>query len=122
MRLTSDFWVAALMRKVRNQKGFAYLVRRGATEAGAIFIKVYGKAGMTELYGPAPQIFYENQASINDRRFVTILSDADEGQIAEKLERELDFDPDIWIVEIENFNKIEELITVIDEWADSSAS
>ncbi|MBX8814668.1 DUF1491 family protein, partial [Ochrobactrum sp. MR34] len=40
MRLTSEFWVSAFMRRIRQADGFAYLVRRGATEAGAIFIKI----------------------------------------------------------------------------------
>jgi len=115
MRLTSDFWVAALLRKVRGQNGFAYLAWRGATEAGAIFIKVYDKDSTIDLYGPAPQIFYENPSSGDERRFITLLSYASEEQVTRKLEKELDFDLDIWIIDIENFNKIKELIVIVDD-------
>lgn len=102
MRLTSDFWVAAFMRDVRAQGGFAYLARRGAEEAGAIFIRQIRAAGAQALYGPAPQIFYDETAPRGGRLFMLLL-EAGEEQLQARLSRELDFDPDIWIVEIENF-------------------
>jgi len=115
IRLTTDFWVSALLRKVRGENGFAYLARHGAAEAGAIFIKVYNRDGTLTLYGPAPQIFYQNPSSSNERRFITILSGADERHVAEKLEKEAQFDPDIWIVEIENYNDIRKLLILVEE-------
>ena len=42
-RVKSDFWVSVLIRRVQIEGGFAYLARRGAPEAGAIFIKVSAK-------------------------------------------------------------------------------
>ncbi len=39
MRLTSEFWVAALVRRVNGTGAFAALSNKGAAEAGAIFIK-----------------------------------------------------------------------------------
>lgn len=115
MRLTTDFWVSALLRKVRGENGFAYLARHGAAEAGAIFITVYNKDGKLALYGPAPQIFYQNPSSSDERRFITILSGTDERLVAEKLEKEAQFDPDIWIVEIENYDNIHNLFNVVAE-------
>lgn len=58
MRLTSDFWTAALMRRVRAEGGFAYLTRRGSNEAGTIFILDRRSNGHVDLYGPAPQSFF----------------------------------------------------------------
>lgn len=115
MRLISDFWVAAVLRDVRAQSGFAYLARQGAAAAGAIFIKVYRKTGGAELYGPAPQIFYDGGPHADERRFIAVLPYADEARLDEKLQRELDFDPDIWIVEIENFDRLKDRITIVDK-------
>ncbi|KAA6406246.1 DUF1491 family protein [Candidatus Tokpelaia sp.] len=107
MRLTSDFWIAALMRDVRRQGGFAYLARRGAEEAGAIFIRQNRGGGLSTLYGPAPQIFYDAAIMRGDRLFMLLLQG--EGEIIDaRLQQELDFDPDIWLVEIENFADLAE--------------
>lgn len=68
MRLTSDFWVSALIRKVQGDGGFAYLARRGSKEAGAIFIKISSRFGTCDLYSPAPQTSYE-EISDGERLF-----------------------------------------------------
>jgi len=114
MRLTSDFWAAAFIRSVRCAGGFAYLARRGAEEAGAIFIKqaisaASGAEAQAALYGPAPQSLYDedeaNTAGNADRMFIRLMT-GDEAALAARLERELDFDSDIWIIEVENFPDI----------------
>lgn len=101
MRLTSDFWTAALMRQVRADGAFAYLVRRGALEAGAIFIEVRHSDGFLDLYGPAPQSLYEDNAAKDERLFVHLASHKPDAEIVERLEKELRFDSDIWLIEIE---------------------
>ena len=55
MRLRTDFWVAAYIRRCELEGAFAVLRRRGAPEAGAIFIKIENLCGSAALYGPAPQ-------------------------------------------------------------------
>lgn len=108
MRLTSDFWVAAFMRDVRRAGGFAYLARRGAEDAGAIFILSHAgggqaaSAGFSTLYGPAPQVFYDETMPRGDRLFMP-MARAGAAEITARLEQELGFDPDIWIIEVENF-------------------
>ena len=64
MRLTSDMWVAAYVRRCNVEGVFAAVRRRGAKEAGAIFIKVTRLDGTADLYGPAPQI---GRASCRER-------------------------------------------------------
>ncbi len=100
MRLTSDFWVSALIRKVQGAGGFAYLARRGSTEAGAIFIKVSSRLGTCDLYAPAPQTSYEGDSG--ERLFVALLKDADDMAADERMQREIRFDPDLWLVELED--------------------
>ena len=69
MRVTSDFWVSALLRRVFGAGGFAAVVNRGATEAGAVFVLARGRLGEVALYGPAPQTSYDS-AKPDDRFFV----------------------------------------------------
>lgn len=100
MRLTSDFWVSALMRRVQQEGGFAAIVRRGATEAGAIFLILRTRSGGLSLYGPAPQSDY-GDAKPAERHFTPLTLAGMQDDIDKRLEREMQFDPDVWIVELE---------------------
>lgn len=103
MRLTSDFWCSALMRRVRAEGGFAYLTRRGSSEAGTIFILFRQRNGLVDLYGPAPQSVYDERSDADERQFIKILSLVEEGEAVEKLEKELRFDADLWLIELEDY-------------------
>jgi hypothetical protein len=101
-RLRSDFWVAAYLRRCSGEALAATLRRRGAAEAGAIVIKLDCLDGTAALFGPAPQ------AEVEDRdaaRTFTRMHKADRIATPDaeaRLRREVDFDPDLWIVEVED--------------------
>ncbi len=97
-RLTSDFWVSAYLRRAAHDGLVAVLRRRGAREAGAIFVKLDRLDGTAALYGPAPQALADDDG---ERRFQLLL-DADPLSVEDRVERELRFDSDLWLVEIEN--------------------
>jgi hypothetical protein len=99
MRLTTDFWVSALVKRVFGLGGFAAVVKRGATEAGAVFVLSRDRFGGVSLFGPAPQTSYDTAKP--DDRFFSRLDSQDAAALEARLEREKRFDPDIWIVEIE---------------------
>lgn len=100
-RLRSDFWVPAYIRRCGAEGVVAVLRRRGAAEAGAIFIKLDCLDGTARLFGPAPQSLVA--AEDGERRFIEIpLSDNTPLAAEEKLRREVRFDEDLWIVEIED--------------------
>lgn len=100
MRVTTDLWVSALVRRVFSAGGYAAVMRRGASEAGAVFILVRGRDGLSGLYGPAAQTSYE--AARPEERLFSVLQDAvDDAAVAARLERESRFDPDLWVVELE---------------------
>src|SRR5499427_2751744 len=103
MRLKSAIWVAAYVRRCHGDGAFAAVRRRGAEEAGAIFIKLNRLDGTAELFGPAPQSAFDD-ARPSDRLFVSCLAEqpAPEAKVEERLTRELRFDPDAWIVEVED--------------------
>ena len=112
MRVTSELWVSALTRRVFSSGGFAAIVRRGAGEAGAIFVVTRNRLGMATLLGPAPQSAYD-VADPDERLFVTLLSDAETSDVDQRLAKEMRFDSDIWVIEIETGEiPLEELVRV----------
>lgn len=103
MRLKSGIWVAAYLRRCHIEGAFAAVRRRGAEDAGAIFIKLNRLDGTADLYGPAPQSAFD-QADPVARAFSQCLKHhpAAEAEVEARLAREIDFDPDAWILEVED--------------------
>jgi hypothetical protein len=104
MRLKSGIWVAAYVRRCHVESAFAVVVKRGAEEAGAVFIIIDRLDGTGTLYGPAPQAVFD-QAQPLDRIFTIVLGRQGPVPVADinaRLQREKGFDPDIWIVEVED--------------------
>ena len=100
-RLRTDFWVAALRRRAEGAGAYVSIARRGAEEAGAIFVVVDRRDGSCDLYGPAPQsVFGEDQPL--DRLFYPLLENRSEAEIRSRLEQEVRFDPDLWLIDIED--------------------
>ena len=103
MRLKTGIWVAAYLRRCQVEGAAAVLRRRGAEEAGAIFIKVSRLDGTADLYGPAPQSAFD-EARPSERAFSEALKGLPlpEADVETYLTRQLGFDPDLWIVEVED--------------------
>jgi len=103
MRLKSALWVAAYLRRCQIEGAFAVVRRRGAEDAGAIFIRISTLDGTSSLFGPAPQstLNFDQGA---DRTFSRCFPEqpAADAAIESYLAREIKFDPDIWIVEVED--------------------
>ncbi len=102
MRLRSDIFVSALIRRAEVAGAVAMLRRRGAAEAGAIWVKVDRLDGHAALYGPASQ---SEEIAPGVARLFSRLHAAEwlePAEIEARLVREIDFDPDLWIVEIED--------------------
>jgi hypothetical protein len=76
------------------------VVRRGDETAGAIFISVDRLDGTVSLFGPAPAGL---ASSVSERRWVRCLGAQPVGEAEAKLylARQLEFDADLWIIEIE---------------------
>lgn len=99
MRLTSDFFIASLIRRVFADGGFAAVEQKGAEAAGAIFIRQRTRLGLETLFAPAPQALFGEETAT--RLFERRLADAEASAVDALLARERRFDPDLWIVEIE---------------------
>jgi len=101
MRVTSSLWVGAYIRRCQVEGAFATVARKGAQEAGAILIIVDRLDGRSDLYTPAPQSLFE-ESRPTDRRFQRVMEGAAPDEIRKNIDRQISFDPDVWIVEIED--------------------
>lgn len=100
MRLKADIWIAALVRRVFADGGYAAIARRGAGEAGAIFVRARFRDGTESLFAPAPQSFFETDKP-EERLFEPRLEATAADEVEALIAREAKFDPDFWVVEIE---------------------
>ena len=102
MRLKSAIFVSALLRRCQVEGAFAALVRKGAEEAGAIFVKVARLDGTAALYGPAPQTAFDESFPADRKFSVLVAPGSPEADADARIAREAKFDPDIFVVEIED--------------------
>ncbi|ABE39181.1 DUF1491 family protein [Rhodopseudomonas pseudopalustris] len=102
MRLKSSIWVSAYLRRCQSEGVFGAVSRRGAEEAGAVFVKVVLPDRTAMLYVPAPQTAYDDSRPF-ERVFVPVSPQPQaEAAVDERLAKEIRFDPDVWIVETED--------------------
>lgn len=100
MRLRSDIWVAAYLRRVAVESAYGVLRRRGAPEAGAIYVLVDRLDGRTSLFAPGPT---GDAVGLERRWYRAHAAEWVEPSVAEaRLQREIQRDPDIWVVEVES--------------------
>ena len=101
--MKSAIWVAAYVRRCNIEGAFAVIRHRGADEAGAIFIKVSKLDGTAALFAPAPQTAFDD-ARPAERMFVSSLKEqfSADAMAEAKITRELKFDPDAWVIEVED--------------------
>ena len=106
MRLRSDIWVSAFLRRCNGEGMAATLRQRGAAEAGAIFILIDRLYGSCALYGPAPQSeVADADAEKGVERRWTRLHKTEwitPPEAEARLAREMRFDADMWVVEVED--------------------
>lgn len=100
MRVTSALFVSAYIRRCNLEGATAALVQRGAEEAGAIFVSVDRLDGTVDLYAPAPQTAFDDRPA--ERLFQRVQERVAPAEVEERLRRERRFDPDLWVVAIED--------------------
>ncbi len=100
MRLKSQIWVQAYLRRCQVQGFYGAVVRKGAEEAGAVYVTVNRLDGTSLLFEPAVGPAYDEAG---ERRFhLAAAEPQDNATVSARLARRLEDDPDIWIVEIED--------------------
>ncbi|HVW93797.1 MAG TPA: DUF1491 family protein [Devosia sp.] len=96
----SDIWVAAFVRRHNDLGHMCVVGRRGDPVAGQIFVLVDHLDGKVSLFTPAPAIRHgEDNAA--DRLFERRFDRVEPEKARERIAREANFDPDLWVVELE---------------------
>lgn len=101
MRLRSDIWVKAYIRACAVNGAHAVVVRHGDDDAGAIYIKIARLDGTAMAFGPAPAGW---DGAASDRKWIALTRDqvSSERDVDQLLMRHAEFDPDLWLVEVED--------------------
>lgn len=99
MRLKSEIWVKAYLRRCAGEGIPCAVVRRGDADAGVIYIKVSRLDGTAALFGPAAAGLSTEEGG---RRWALLADTTAEADIEARLAREARLDPDLWVVEIED--------------------
>jgi hypothetical protein len=97
--IRSDLWAAAFVRRHNDIGNICVVVRKGDPIAGQIFIEIDHLNGTGSLLTPAPSS--ARQEGDEDRLFVRRFEHVEPRAIAERIAREANFDPDLWVLALE---------------------
>ncbi|MBL4596409.1 MAG: DUF1491 family protein [Robiginitomaculum sp.] len=94
--LRSSILVQALIRRAETNTAFALVRHHGDDDAGSVLVLVNTLDGCAALYGPTRDEDFNRawEALCPPTTQMTI--------VEEKLAKRLSFDPDLWVVEIED--------------------
>ena len=94
-RLSTDFWVHAYLTRLRLLDIPAYVMSHGDDMAGAVLVK------LSTLDGRAQAFQRGFDLSGGARRWVTLV-EGDECVVDAAISRQRAFDPDLWVIEVED--------------------
>jgi hypothetical protein len=97
--LRTDLWAAAFVRRHNDLGHLCVVSQRGDPIAGQIFIELDHLNGTLSLYVPAPSGLRTDDGE--DRVFQVRFDRVEPQKVAERILREKDFDPDLWVLSIE---------------------
>jgi hypothetical protein len=95
----TDLWVAAFVRRHNDIGHICVVSRHGDPIAGQIFIELDHLNGTVSLYVPAPMS--SRLDNPEDRVFALRLDHVGPLKVRERVLREQDFDPDLWVISLE---------------------
>lgn len=98
-QLRSDLWVSAFVRRHNDLGRLCVVSRRGDPIAGQVFIEVDHLNGTISLYTPAPSVAREDSDA--GRLFQRRFDHAEPAAVSERIQRELGYDPDLWVLSLE---------------------
>ncbi len=96
-RITSEIWIAAYLTRCRLATIPAFVVARGDGTAGAVLVKLNTLDGQAACFQRSFDIL------TGDRRWI-VLAEGDEAEVNASIFRQRGFDPDLWVIEVEDRN------------------
>ena len=94
-RLTTRFWVDAYLARLRVFDIPAFVVAHGDDTGGAVLVKLSTLDGRAALYQRSFDVMSGAQAWV-------VLSEGDEPEVDAAVGRQREFDPDLWVIEVED--------------------
>ncbi|MEM1375558.1 MAG: DUF1491 family protein [Pseudomonadota bacterium] len=95
MRLTTDLWVAAYLRRLDQEAIPAFITQKGDATAGAVLVKQSTLDGRATCYQRSFDL------DTGARRWMELAAGA-EADVDATLTKQRGFDPDLWIIEVED--------------------
>jgi hypothetical protein len=101
MRLRAEIWVKAYIRGCAAEGVAVMVTRHGDDDAGAVFVKINRLDGTARLFGPAPASL---DGTASEQSWTAHLDDVGttEREVDAFVTRQAGFDPDIWVLEVED--------------------
>lgn len=100
-RIRSDLWCSALVRRHNDAGNMCVIARKGDAIAGQIWIEFDHLNGTSSLLTPAPSSSALDLDS-SDLVFQLRFDAVPHQQVADRIARESEFDPDFWHVVVES--------------------
>jgi len=94
-KLTARFWVDAYLARLRVFDIPAFVVAHGDDTGGAVLVK------LSPLDGTATVFQRSFDLTTGDRTWIE-LSSGSEREVDEAITRQRSFDPDLWVIEVED--------------------
>ena len=94
-RLRAGIWVAAYLARLQGLAIPAFVVRKGDETAGAVLVKV------STLDGKA-RALQRSFDPMSGQRTWMVLAEGDESEVDGAVARQRRFDPDLWVIEVED--------------------
>lgn len=94
-RLTARFWVDAYLARLRLQDIPAFVVAHGDDTGGAVLVKLSTLDGRAVLFQRSFDLMS------GERKWVELAS-GDEPEVDATVSRQRGFDPDLWVIEVED--------------------
>jgi hypothetical protein len=95
MLLSTDVWVSALIRRAEIGGAFAAVVKKGDARAGAVIVKAWDTSERRA------RLFTEATGMDGQTLWIQPVT-GEEPELDAYLDRQRRYDPDLWIVEIED--------------------
>lgn len=93
-RLTSDFWVRAYLARLGLADIPAFVVAHGDASAGAVVVKLNHLDGRAQAFA--------RSMNADGGRSWSVLVDGPEPEVDAAIARQRRFDPDLWVIEVED--------------------
>ncbi|WP_172300270.1 DUF1491 family protein [Pseudoruegeria sp. HB172150] len=95
VRLTAELWVQAYLTRLRLQEIPAFVVSKGDVTAGAVLVKQNPLDGSAVLYQRSVDL-------MTGARTWVVLAEGPEAEVDAAIARQRGFDPDLWVIEVED--------------------